>query len=91
VPSDRRRTIGYIVVGGDDVPVSWSETERAFYDSVATPNERGSVSHWQPGEYARVRKHIAEHYRSLDSAPWAEGQEFENRFHGLRIIRLVAP
>lgn len=84
--SDHRKTLGYIVLGGDNSPVIWRESEGRFFSAI-TSSQRPATNLFQPGEYEHIRSLIARHYRTLASESAVYNQ---NRLHGLFIVRLVS-
>lgn len=81
-----RRTLGYIVVGGDDTPLRWYPNERRFYKGVFNgPRNTASVFLASGYDYEDVRRSIAVHYATISRQPYAQHASAYN----LRIVRLT--
>ncbi|HEV7700205.1 MAG TPA: hypothetical protein VGO43_08255 [Pyrinomonadaceae bacterium] len=81
-----RRTLGYIVCGGDDSPLRWYPSESRFYRGVFGPHSTASVFLATDYSYEDVRRAIALHYKTIRSQ---EQRVQHKSAWDLRIIRLA--
>lgn len=82
-----RRTLGYIVVGGDETPLRWYPSEGRFYTGIF--KDRPSVSVFRPDAYGTARRAIRNHYIALDKQTYTYSGHMLTRFSNLRIVRLT--
>ncbi len=88
-----KRTIGYIVVGGDDTPLRWLEHEDRFYRGIYGKNDRPAVTIFPDGSdgYNAARRAIAHHYKTCEKMAYPHYGELLIKFNDLRVVRLIAP
>lgn len=84
-----KRTLGYIVLGGDKHPLRWYENEGRFYIGVCGRHVRSSITTFEAGEYEHARRCIGLHYRTMSKSPLNYSGDLLERFSNLQIVRLI--
>lgn len=87
-----KKTLGYIVVGGDGQPLQWYEGLGRFHRCLYSMSVRWATHVWN--DYNQVRRLIRRHNTSLQNDVNARipgPVDHYKNFRALRIVRLIEP